>query len=140
MTHATTLVARSGSRPLRNFFGLLLRPLSNGSRPLSETYHYRAFGLNVASCLACPELLAGDAPAEVTVRYGEARQPVDPIETETQYAARPGHLWLHVLNVAKFDVRGGNEITIERLGNVTDDELRLFLLGSAFAALLKQRG
>jgi hypothetical protein len=47
---------------------------------------------------------------------------------------------LQLDGIARFWVRDGREITIERHPKATDDDVRTFLLGSPFVALLQQRG
>ena len=52
----------------------------------------------------------------------------------------PSSLWLQVPHVARFLVTGGNTIMIDPESGIDEDSLRVFLLGSAFGALLFQRG
>lgn len=49
-------------------------------------------------------------------------------------------LWLQVPHVARFLVSEGREIRIDPEPGIDEDSLRVFLLGSAFGALLFQRG
>jgi len=56
------------------------------------------------------------------------------------YQALPGQFLLEVNGVARYLVRGGHEIVIERHAEANDDDVRLFLLGSGFGALMHQRG
>lgn len=55
------------------------------------------------------------------------------------YKAKPGVFLFKLDTVGKYLVEDGKSIKIERLNNSTDEELRLFLLGSAFGALIHQR-
>ncbi|HJT78598.1 MAG TPA: hypothetical protein VJ739_15440 [Gemmataceae bacterium] len=106
---------------------------------------YKAFGLTVSSCIALPELRPGAGGPQVTVRYGATPAEL-PGATQngagyhSAYQSAPGQLLLDVHRFARFLVRGGNEIVIDRQAEATDDDVRLFLLGPAFAALLHQRG
>jgi hypothetical protein len=52
----------------------------------------------------------------------------------------PTQLWLQVPNVARFLVENGKQITIDPEPGIDEDSVRVFLLGSAFGALLFQRG
>ncbi len=102
---------------------------------------FKAFGLTISSCIPLPELLPGAGAAHVDVVYG----PVPPALPDSKrngvcYQAIPGQLLLEVNRVARYLVRGGNQIVIERHSQACDDDVRLFLLGSAFGALLHQRG
>ena len=104
-------------------------------------YCYKAYGLNIASCLECPDLLTATGPAEVTIHYGHIPQHLPNIQGQgVCYEATQGELLLDVPEIGRYWVRGGNRITIEPDPQVRDNDLRLFLLGSALGALLHQRG
>ena len=107
---------------------------------LSE-YSYAAYGLNIGSSLACPELLPWDGAPDVVIRF--ASLPEALLEAPGGgicYQATANQFLLTVPGVAKYLVSDGREICVERTSNATDDEVRLFLLGSALGALLQQRG
>lgn len=101
-------------------------------------YHYTAFGLTVASELHCPELPAippVDA-ADVTIRLGEV---IDRIEVDR--APDPeGTFRFHVAGIGSYRAVAGREIVVEPLAGAVAGDVRLFLLGSVFGALLHQRG
>lgn len=99
---------------------------------------YSLFGLRVRSELALPELFpaSGDGSADVVIRVGDA-------------GARNGQPGLHVADgalvfVARdaggYRISNGSEIVVEPNPGVPERNVRLFLLGSAFGALLHQRG
>ena len=50
------------------------------------------------------------------------------------------NLWLHVPKVAHFLIENGRKISIDPEPDIDNESLRIFLLGSAFGALLSQRG
>jgi hypothetical protein len=52
----------------------------------------------------------------------------------------PRSLWLQVPRVARFLVSEGREILIDPEPGIDEDSVRVFLLGSAFGAVLFQRG
>jgi hypothetical protein len=111
--------------------------------PSSPSHRFRAFGLTFASALPLPELLPAEAGsvADVDIRYG----PVPPelpgvLARGVRYQSAPGALRLRVDGVADYLVRDGRTITIARQPQAVDDDVRVFLLGSAFGALLQQRG
>lgn len=93
------------------------------------------FGLAVHSELPLPGLptAAGDAP-RVEVRYG----PVPP--QDPYLRADDGALALQVPEVGRFRISGGDSIVIDPAPGAGERELRVHLLGSAFGALLHQRG
>ncbi len=104
-------------------------------------FHYQAFGVALSSCLECPELSPSIPPPDVSLRYArvDASLPA-PRDRGVRYAAAPGELLLRVDGVARFLVRGGESIAIDRDPVAGDADIRPFLLGSAFGALLHQRG
>src|SRR5581483_11578484 len=104
-------------------------------------YKFRVFGLVISSCIFCPELLPGTGDVDATVAYGSVPEPVEkPRNPEMWHDGKPGQLICHVAGVARVLVRNGNEIIIDRAPNSTDEDIRLFLLGSALGAMLHQRG
>jgi hypothetical protein len=102
---------------------------------------FKAFGLTISSCIHFPELLPGAGDPDITVAYGELPQ-VSLGETKNgiHYQAIPGQLLLDVDRIARYLVRNGNEIVIDRHPDTSDDDVRLFLLGPALAAVMHQRG
>jgi hypothetical protein len=106
-------------------------------------YHYRVFGLRVASEYKLPELETMFPPEQPDVRIvlGETPQ-----ELEGATVCRPHlqiasqSLLLKVRAAGDFWVRNGNEIILNPLPEASSETVRLFLLGSVFGALLHQRG
>jgi len=100
---------------------------------------YRLFGLSVRSEVPLPELVAdpGTEAADVRIRLRTiANAPDAPaglhIEGDEALLVIPA--------VGRFLTRGGREMLVEPAPNVSQRNLRLYLLGSAFAAILHQRG
>jgi hypothetical protein len=89
-----------------------------------------------------PELLAaneGTAP-EVEVTYGAVPLELpDALVRGVRFQAGKDKLLLIVDEVARYLVEAGRRITIDRHPAADDDDIRVFLLGSAFGALLHQR-
>lgn len=104
-------------------------------------YTYQAYGLVFSSEFALPELKpAADAP-DVTIRLS----PVSPCPTADtggvcRFQATSSRFILHVEGVAAYCVANGNEITLQPYTDIGAPDIRLFLLGSVFGALLQQRG
>ena len=99
---------------------------------------YRLFGLRVRSELELPEL-GGEAPqksADVHVRLG----PLPGDDASGGYVVTDEGTFLTVPEVGRYLIRDGREIVIDPLAGTDARNLRLFLLGSAFGALLHQRG
>jgi len=95
-------------------------------------FRYRAFGLSVSSDLAFPELLSsenGDV-ADLVIRRGE----IPPTKADaTQFH-------LHLPNIADFLISNGRQIVYQLAPGTTEDDARLFILGSCFGCVLQQRG
>jgi hypothetical protein len=106
-------------------------------------WHYTYAGLHITSDLHLPELEAfalagvGDAP-DVDVRLD--RQGAPTLTTHRAEAVRGDEYRVFLEGAAEYIVRGGREIVITPAPGAGEREIRLFLLGSAFAALLSQRG
>jgi hypothetical protein len=99
---------------------------------------YSVFGLRVRSEMPLPELFeSGPGNPDVTVRRGRIGAPSDldrglhPIED--------GLIFVEP-EVGRYRITGGHEIVVEPWPDVPERNVRLFLLGSAFGALLHQRG
>ena len=103
-----------------------------------ETGDYQAFGLRIRSEIARPELAEekhGNG-ADVQIRIGS----VGGTEGPNGYAITEAGVILTVPEVGRYLIRHGEEIVIDALPGTDARNLRVFLLGSAFAALLHQRG
>lgn len=122
---------------MRNF-----RSMSNavGDKNVAGYFH-QAFGLTIRSCLPLPELLPTEiVTADIEIIYGEVPAELPgAIARGVRYQSAPGALRLQVDGVANFLVRDGRTITIAREASAEDDDVRVFLLGSVFGALLHQR-
>ncbi|MFL6751761.1 MAG: hypothetical protein ACJ8FL_00820 [Sphingomicrobium sp.] len=100
---------------------------------------YQIFGLNVRSDIALPELLSAPEGLEpdVTVRVGNAD------------AREPGRAGLHakgealifvVPEIARYRIEQGRDVVVEPAPGAPERNVRLYLLGSVFGAILHQRG
>jgi hypothetical protein len=99
-------------------------------------YRYRAFGLNVASDIELPELLASPdemAPTDLTFRC-------DPNLNEDGDPAGPATLRINIRGVGAFLVENGSLVRYRTEPGITECEVRIFLLGSCFGCVLQQRG
>ncbi len=105
-------------------------------------HHYSAYGLNIASEIECPQLMAAPgSPPDVTIRRGPAPHALDPTRAHGRsYQVDGDRLLLDIENVGRYLVSGGREILVEPCPDANEGLVRLFLLGSAFGALLHQRG
>jgi len=108
---------------------------------VGSDYSYIAFGLRICSEIECEQLLPGAGQADVEIRLGHVP---DSLESATPqgilYQCVTGKLLLNIDRVARYLVSDGNEILIHPAPDADLDAIRLFLFGSAFGALLHQRG
>lgn len=104
--------------------------------------YYRVFGLCLESDLMCPELLPIDPPAspDVSFRYGEVPESLDkPVDSGARWQTAPGIYLLNLPRVARFLVRDGREVVVQRRPDVSEDKVRTFLLSACLSILLHQR-
>jgi hypothetical protein len=105
-------------------------------------HRYAHCGLHVVSELELPELAgasAGDLGAGPTVRIAVARAP-DLAELAPSFVVKERECRFDMRRTGSFMVRGGREITVAPLAGAEAATVRLFLLGSAWGALIHQRG
>lgn len=105
----------------------------------SAPERYAVFGLVLDSAIPLPELAAsaGGSPPDVEIDLGTTPRLDD--EREGMNFAADGAL-LNVPHVGRYWIKAGRRMTVEPVPDVSPNELRLFLLGSAMAAILHQRG
>jgi len=110
---------------------------------ISQTLHYTAFGLRLASEIALPELVpaaGGKGRADVDIRREDLSQGWAACGAgERNHVCRDGEFWLHIPGVAIYRVRQGNRIDFSPLPGATETAIRLYLLGTCMGALLLQR-
>jgi hypothetical protein len=105
---------------------------------------YFIFGLKVLSQIALPAppvLEAGpDWSADVTIEMGETPDHlITPSISGAGIQAAPGEFLLSVDTVARYYIRAGCSITVTPDAKTDPERVLIFLLGSAFGALLHQR-
>lgn len=109
----------------------------------SRVYFYQAFNMTIASQISLPELqpCPGLKIPDVQITIGQVTKDIGGTYGNNRYyQGEKDRLILHIKHVGNYDIKNGKEIVIEPVENGAIKELRLFLLGSAFGALLWQRG
>ncbi len=104
-------------------------------------HSYKAYGIQFSSELVLPELEESDGQPDVIIKTGHVPQITEKHGAGNQYfkvSEKDFILWQK--NVAGYYVKNGNEITIDPHMDINAPDIRLFLLGSVFCALLHQRG
>ncbi len=106
------------------------------------TFFYRVHGLSVQSQIELPELIEA-IPADlsdVRITLGRAlREPSAFRHCEDGFLVGRDEICFHVPGVATFHVTAGTTVVVQPDAKVEPSALRLYLLGSAFAAVLHQR-
>ena len=101
---------------------------------------YHAFGLNIASSIPFLDMPKTEGIPDVVITYGKTPEALsDPNVSGVRYQAGPGKFFLQVDNVARYYAANGDNILIERESGAADEEVLLFLMGSAMGAILHQR-
>ena len=110
----------------------------------SLSQRYQVYGLVVDSALPLPELLpAGDQPVDASIQLGPVPAALDEAEVRTDWCELSRREFLFSIeSVARYHVAEGQRITLEidPQARAPAADVRLWLLGSAFGALLHQRG
>lgn len=103
---------------------------------------YRAFGLEIESELAFPQLLSvacGDFP-DLTISFGQVPDHLDnSIKKSVTYEVSDEAFLLDLQGVARFYVELGSMIRIEPKPEALESDIRHFLLGTCIGAALHQR-
>lgn len=106
------------------------------------TFRYHAFGLNILSQIEFPELIVSDfSEADVEIELGKVPLTIDGSNSEfSGFDLAPNKMLLRFEGVGNYLVENGNHILVEYAENHDAKDVRLFVLGSCFGALLHQRG
>jgi hypothetical protein len=105
---------------------------------MSRASDYQVFGLRIRSEIRLPELFpaSGAGDPDVTIRCGS----IPGGATAKHIEGDGDSLILNISDVARFRIDGGRNILVDPAPGVPERNIRLFLLGSTFGALLHQRG
>jgi hypothetical protein len=109
-----------------------------------SSYHYKAFGFAFESEIELPgvEAASPDDEPVVSIRYGDTPERIDAQGGDSggYFEATPDRFLLKMGGVGRYLIREGREIIVQPEGEEDPQSTRLFLMGSAFGALLFQRG
>lgn len=104
---------------------------------------YNAYGLHIRSEITCPELSPNEQPGEspeVSIRLLSPSPAVAESLENRYYEVEARTFRMNVTGVARYVVEDGGLISVEPEAGASQEEIRLYLLGSAMGALLYQRG
>ncbi len=114
-------------------------------------YSYHAYGFDISSDMYFPELQSRtvfDAPdsrisdRHITIACDSVSPDGLPSSSDRglYYQTAPGRFWLHVPDIARYEVKNGQSIRYQPVVGADEQSVRLFLLGSCLGALLHQQG
>ncbi|MEM6478544.1 MAG: hypothetical protein AAF841_04525 [Pseudomonadota bacterium] len=110
-------------------------------------WDYSAFGLRVECAVPLPELSAAghkarESAPDVEIIDGDlaGMEPTKPCAEARYFGACARGFFIDIPEVARFEISCGAKIIFWRSPAALDETIRLYLLGSAFGALLMQRG
>jgi Serine kinase of the HPr protein, regulates carbohydrate metabolism len=111
---------------------------------METKYLYRVYGLNVESEIHLPELIPIsqklNLKIDVSISYGNIPEDIDnAIERENYYKISKNQFIFNVEGVADYYVYNGCNIIVQPARLSSIDDIRIFLLGTAFGVLLIQR-
>ena len=108
----------------------------------SSTWHYSAFGLRFDSAVAIRSFAeAPPGPADVVVRWGQVPTSLDDASVRfPAFEASQHTLLLKTGSRLRLLIRDGCEIVVDGYTVSNHDHLELWLISSAVAAILHQRG
>lgn len=113
------------------------------------SYRYFAYGLTFESDLELPELEGAGSPptggvshdSTIRIRLGSVPEHIEQISsTGVLYEAGPDEFLLRMEGVGAYYVHHGREIMVEPAEDSLESDVRVFMVGSGFGALLHQRG
>ena len=110
---------------------------------MTKLIDYTISELRLRSQIELPELLPAaetGGQAEVSLICAETPAALEnPVNSGVLYQAAPAQFLLKMPKIARYWVRNGNEILVTPEAESLAEEVRLFLLGTVWAALLHQR-
>jgi hypothetical protein len=107
-----------------------------------QNYKYNVFGLNILSSISIPEMSETSfAKEDVRIVIGKNPPRLSIVrDSGVLFQANSNQFLFSFDNVGSIHVKDGKLITVERAAGVNDEDIRVFLLGPAFGALIHQIG
>jgi hypothetical protein len=105
---------------------------------------YKAFGYRVASEIPLPELPGwgneGDETADVVIERADLSEQWSRIATPNQKTVvTDNRVMFQIAGTATYCIEDGTKITVSSFHGADEDQIRLYILGTCFGALLLQR-
>lgn len=104
-------------------------------------YYYKVYGLKIKSDIEMPELLkSNDVNYEINICTGIASGGVlKSIEQGKNVYINYKEIWFNIKSVGTFLIYNGNTIVVDKDENADIEDVKAYLLGSAFGMILFQR-
>lgn len=103
-------------------------------------YKYHIYGLNIISDFCIPDLITTENPSEIMVLKGKVPENIIGATVNNEFfQASRDELIFRIKGIGKYYISKGNLIIIELEEKANFNTVKLYLLGTAFAALLLQR-
>lgn len=99
---------------------------------------YELFGLKVESEIELDEVPTGIG-GDVLIKRGIVERPKEAVFAGDVFALQDQLFYLDVPGVGRFQVENGETITVDADPEATNEQLKLYILGSCFGCLLHQR-
>lgn len=108
------------------------------------TYNYRVYGLKIKSEIPMSELITIDEAEciypDVSISYGLVPKCIENPRIDGKYMKmNDREFYLHIKDIAHYYVADGKRIIIESEIESDIEQVKIFLLGTCFGILLKQR-
>lgn len=110
-----------------------------------HTFLYNIYNLLIESELEIPEALESEKEqgtvVDISLKFGTLPDHLENITSSgVLFEISDGRFLLKLPTIGKYLAEKGNEIIMDPRPETTEDEIRLFLLGSVMGAILHQRG
>lgn len=107
-------------------------------------YLYKVYGLNVKSDIMISELMTSEKSIQEDFEVSVCLESVpddisSPKVKYENYQISDNELLFYIKGVAKYYISNGNKIVVQPDENATLNDIKTFLLGSSFGAILTQR-
>jgi hypothetical protein len=102
---------------------------------------YQAYGMNICSEIACPELMRSEDTVDVRVVVDKIEPFCNPADRFwLEYKIEEDAIWISLDGLATFLICSGKKIVVDLVDSGAEDIVRYYLLHSAFCALMFQLG